>query len=79
MVLNPKLSFYETLKATWSEEYEDHYWPEDAIRIERNSRDFASRIVRINENAEFICDILSAHSRSKSDYRLHLHFAINSH
>lgn len=42
------------------EEYEDNYWAEDAIYMERNSRDFVSRIERINRNAEAICDALRA-------------------
>ncbi len=41
-------------------DYEDNYWPEDAIYMERNSRDFVSRIDRINRNAEAICDKLKA-------------------
>ena len=39
-------------------DYEDNYWPEDAIFMERNSRDFVSRIDRINKNAEAICETL---------------------
>ena len=42
------------------QDYEDNYWPEDAIYMERNSRDFISRIDRINRNAEGICDKLKA-------------------
>ena len=42
------------------EDYEDNYWAEDAIFMERNSRDFVSRIERINLNAEAICDTLLA-------------------
>ncbi len=41
-------------------EYEDNYWAEDALFMERNSRDFVSRIARINVNAEAICNILQA-------------------
>ena len=41
-------------------DYEDNYWPEDAVFMERNSRDFVSRIDRINRNAEAISDILRA-------------------
>ena len=39
-------------------DYEDVYWPEDAIVMERNSRDFLARIKKINENAEMICSKL---------------------
>ena len=42
------------------QDYEDNYWPEDAIYMERNSRDFVSRIDRINTNAEAICEKLKA-------------------
>jgi len=47
-------------------EYEDHYWAEDAIFMERNSRDFISRIERINVNAEAICQVLRASPQSKT-------------
>ena len=40
------------------DQYEDNYWPEDAIFMERNSRDFRSRIARINGNAEAVCETL---------------------
>ena len=59
-VLNPEGRFYTQIKRTLDEDYEDNYWLEDAIFMERNSRDFASRIERINRNAEAICDILKA-------------------
>lgn len=49
-----------TLKEVMEQDYEDNYWPEDAIYMERNSRDFISRIDRINTNAEAICDKLKA-------------------
>lgn len=48
------------LKQALDHDYEDNYWPEDAIYMERNSRDFVSRIDRINTNAEAICDNLKA-------------------
>ena len=65
-MLNPKSRYYHLLKQTWRAEYEDNYWPEDAIFLERNSRDFVSRIDRINRNAEIICDLLRAHPQSIS-------------
>ncbi|GJC87328.1 cystathionine gamma-synthase [Colletotrichum liriopes] len=60
-ILNPSGKFYQALKSAWSEDFEDTYWPEDVVFMERNSRDFASRIERINTNSETICNILSAH------------------
>ncbi|PVI06994.1 cystathionine gamma-synthase [Periconia macrospinosa] len=68
LVLNPKGKHYNELKQTWSRDYEDNHWAEDSIFLERNSRDFVSRIERININAEAICDVLRAHPRVKKVY-----------
>ena len=65
LVLNPKGQNYGILKKQWDLDYEDNHWCEDSIFMERNSRDFVSRIDRINSNAEAICDVLSAHPRVK--------------
>ncbi len=53
-VLNPHGPMYHSLKMTMEVEYEDNYWAEDAVFMERNSRDFMSRIDRINANAETV-------------------------
>lgn len=53
-VLNPQSRLYPELKQTLAREYEDNYWAEDAVFMERNSRDFISRSERINKNAEAI-------------------------
>ena len=57
-MLNPRSRYYQALKNTLAEEYEDNYWAEDALFMERNSRDFVARIERININAEAICQAL---------------------
>lgn len=67
-ILNPEGRYYDALKATLREEYEDTYWPEDVIFMERNSRDFDSRVERINANAEAICDVLQSHPLVKRVY-----------
>jgi len=67
-VLNPKAKNYALLKRTFEQDYEDNHWAEDSIFLERNSRDFVSRIDRINTNAEAICDVLSSHPRGASSY-----------
>ncbi|KAF6789336.1 cystathionine gamma-synthase [Colletotrichum sojae] len=67
-ILNPSGKYYQSLKKAWDEDLEDTYWPEDVVFMERNSRDFASRVERINANAEAICDILSAHQLVKRVY-----------
>jgi cystathionine gamma-synthase len=68
MVLNPQGKYYKVLKEVALVEYEDDYWAEDALFMERNSRDFVSRIERINHNTEAICDILRAHPLVKEVY-----------
>lgn len=60
-ILNPESRYFKALKAVMEEDYEDTYWPEDVIFMERNSRDFDSRVERINANSEAICDVLRAH------------------
>lgn len=62
LVLNrQQKTLYAKLKEAAAAEYDpDSYWPEDAIFMERNSRDFATRVDRINANAQTICDVLLA-------------------
>ncbi|KAK7428654.1 Cystathionine gamma-synthase [Neonectria magnoliae] len=67
-ILNPESKYYKALKAAMGEDYEDTYWPEDVIFMERNSRDFESRVVRINANSEAICDVLRTHPLVKRVY-----------
>ncbi|KAG7284103.1 hypothetical protein NEMBOFW57_010464 [Staphylotrichum longicolle] len=65
-IFNPNSRYYAALK-TWARtEYEDTYWPEDVMFLERNSRDLVSRVDRINTNAEAICDVLRASPLVKS-------------
>jgi len=77
LVLNPKAKRYQQLKQRWTEDYVDNHWAEDSIVLERNSRDFVSRIERIGVNAEAICDVLSAHPRGKSAFRTLVEKATN--
>lgn len=65
-VFNPSSRYYTLLKDTAARDYEDTYWPEDVIFLERNSRDFMTRIDRINTNAEAICEVLLANPRVKT-------------
>ncbi|KUJ10624.1 cystathionine gamma-synthase-like protein [Mollisia scopiformis] len=67
-ILNPRGRYYQALKRVASFDYEDNYWAEDVIFMERNSRHFVSRIERINDNAETICNILRAHPLVKALY-----------
>jgi cystathionine gamma-synthase len=58
LVLNPHRKYYARLKETLTTLYEDVFWPQDAVFLERNSRDFIPRIHRININAEAVCQTL---------------------
>ena len=67
-VLNPQGKVYRELKEIIEKEYEDNYWAEDAVFMERNSRDFISRIERINVNSDAICQTLQKCSIVKRVY-----------
>lgn len=59
LVLNRERPYYERLKALLAEEFEDIFYGEDAIVLERNSRDVAERIPRINHNAARLVEYLA--------------------
>ncbi len=67
-VYNPHGRMYQSLKRTLDIEYEDNYWGEDAVFMERNSRDFMSRIERVNFNAEAMADVLHSSPLVKQVY-----------
>lgn len=58
LVLNPNSARAATLRNVLNVRYEDTLWPEDALFLERNSRDFVPRVARIDCNAEEICEFL---------------------
>lgn len=65
LILNPRGAFYQKLKDVLEEDYEDNVFEEDAMYLERNSRDFVSRIARINSNAEMLADLLHSSPKIK--------------
>lgn len=58
LVLTPHSRHYQALKATLEEHYEDLYFAEDAVYMERNSRDFRTRIATINDRAYDLTEML---------------------
>ncbi|KAF8208830.1 PLP-dependent transferase [Mycena galopus ATCC 62051] len=58
LCLNPQGRRYAELKAHMDADYEDTYFDEDAIYMERNSRDFRRRVRAIDANAEAVCEFL---------------------
>ncbi|KAI9373224.1 pyridoxal phosphate-dependent transferase [Aspergillus egyptiacus] len=67
-VLNPHGQYYEVLKDAFIQNYEDNVWAEDAVFLERNSRDFVSRIEKINRTTEEITAILKESPLVKNVY-----------
>ena len=59
LVLNRERPYYDRLKTLLAEEFEDIFYGEDAIVLERNSRDVAERIPKINANAARLCEFLA--------------------
>lgn len=57
-VINPHGRYCSTLREAFTREYEDILWAEDAVFLERNSRDFVSRIEKINNTTEKITAML---------------------
>lgn len=67
-ILNPAGRYYSAIKAAYTQAFEDTYWAEDVVFMERNSRDFQSRIARTNRNSEVLCKVLSKSSLVKQVY-----------
>ncbi|PWY96893.1 PLP-dependent transferase, partial [Testicularia cyperi] len=67
MVLNPKSPLRSSLQAAIQEHYEDTYFEEDAIFMERNSRDFIRRIVQIDRNTQAVTSLLWNERQGKGD------------
>ncbi|KAJ2590621.1 Cystathionine gamma-synthase [Coemansia sp. RSA 1804] len=63
LVLNPALPLYQRLRASVGEVFEDLMWSEDAVFLERNSRDFMKRVPRINDNALAVAELLQASAK----------------
>ena len=64
-MLNPARKNYASLKERLITRYEDIYFDEDAIFMERNSRTFTQRASKIDTNTEQVCDFLHASSSSQ--------------
>jgi Cystathionine beta-lyases/cystathionine gamma-synthases len=77
-VLNPQGPFYKSLKETFASEYEDLVWAEDAVFLERNSRDFISRIEKINATTEAVTAVLKASPIGKSFWQPREGFSLSN-
>ncbi|WCJ60398.1 PLP-dependent transferase [Fontisphaera persica] len=61
VICNPRSPFYEPLKQILRAHHEDLLWGEEAMIIERQARDFPSRMERHNANGLWIAEKLRAH------------------
>ncbi|KAH8755215.1 hypothetical protein F5882DRAFT_469177 [Hyaloscypha sp. PMI_1271] len=75
-ILNPEGRYYQHLKSAFEADCEGNYWAEEIMFMERNRRDFVTRIERINDNAEAICNVLQAHLLVKDDLVSGKNFAL---
>src|SRR6266404_1493059 len=66
LILNPTRKHYSSLKERLITRYEDIYYDEDAIFMERNSRTFTQRAAKVDANAERVCDLLHASAQRPS-------------
>lgn len=66
VILNPHGNYYQKLKENYARDYEDIYWAEDAVFLERNSRDFVTRIDKINSTSEEITAMLKSSPLGKN-------------
>lgn len=57
LVFNPQSNYYKEFKEFMNEDYEDLFWSQDSIYLERNSRDFTKRSSVMNHNAEAVLEL----------------------
>ncbi|KAI9298160.1 PLP-dependent transferase [Neoconidiobolus thromboides FSU 785] len=62
LVVSSKSKHYNMLKRGLNQLYEDLLWYEDILFLERNSRTFETRVKKINQSTEILCDYLKSHS-----------------
>ncbi|KAK0531172.1 Cystathionine gamma-synthase [Tilletia horrida] len=67
LVVNPRGPHAKTIHGVMKDLFEDTVWDEDAIFMERNSRDFVRRIRTIDANAQALCKLLHAESQRPDD------------
>lgn len=64
-IINRRSKYYSKMKNVFDEIYEDNYFGLDSVYMERNSRDYATRIKRINRNAQAVGHFLKDQPESK--------------
>lgn len=60
LIINKQSKHYKELKEFMNEDYESFFWEQDAICLERNSRDFENRSHIMNVNAEEVLKLFQS-------------------
>ncbi|KAI3404655.2 STR2 [Candida oxycetoniae] len=68
LVLNPLSRYYAKLKKFFNTNYEDLFWDEDALWLERNSRDFVERVHKVDNTSEKVVNLLLSNPKISKVY-----------
>lgn len=68
LVLNPLSKHYQKLKQFFNNDYEDLFWAEDALWLERNSRDFVERVHKIDDTSARVVQLLESNPKIAQVY-----------
>ncbi|EHK20580.1 uncharacterized protein TRIVIDRAFT_154512 [Trichoderma virens Gv29-8] len=78
-ILNPASPQYPRLKSLFDEHYVPELYVEDAVAIERNSRDYLSRTARLNANASALAEYLQSCAEDPNSPVRQVHYpSVNS-
>jgi cystathionine gamma-synthase len=61
VTLSVESLFYAEMKAFFEKQVGAELWWEDAVALEKNSRDYEARVRKMNANAEALCEYLRTH------------------
>ena len=73
-VLNPASPKYRELKALFAARYVPEFYVDDAVAIERNSRDYLTRSATLNANALRVVEALQARAEDSSSAVRQVHY-----
>ena len=68
LVLNRNSPFYGRFSSYLNQHVEDCFWFEDAVILEKNSRDYEQRVRRINISGQSLAEYLSRHEKIEAVY-----------
>jgi cystathionine gamma-synthase len=68
LVLNRRSPYYGLFSSYLDLHFDDAFWFEDAVVLERNSRDYEERVRRINDSGRCLARYLSRHGKVEAVY-----------